>query len=108
MVPLDRDEPERLVEPPRGRVLLLDLQERVTCASTGRNLERDGGQRAREPLAASTRAAALNVGTDLRLSGEDGSGRSDLVDAFDELEATTRDLEAIVARVRERIAPSRA
>lgn len=57
-------------------------------------------------LAASTRAAALNVGTDLRLSGEDGSGRSDLVDAFDELEATTRDLESIVDRVRERVAPS--
>lgn len=58
-------------------------------------------------LAASTRAAALNVGTDLRLAGAVGSGRSDLRDAFDELEATTRELEAIVDRVRERIAPPR-
>lgn len=58
-------------------------------------------------LAASTRAAALNVGTDLRLAGDTGSGRSDLLDAFDELEATTRELDAIVDRVRERITPSR-
>ncbi|MGR0219564.1 cyclodeaminase/cyclohydrolase family protein [Agromyces sp. ZXT2-6] len=58
-------------------------------------------------LAASTRAAALNVGTDLRLAEEAGSGRSDLTDAFDELEATTRELDAIVDRVRDRITPSR-
>lgn len=58
-------------------------------------------------LAASTRAAALNVGTDLRLAGAVGSERSDLRDAFDELELTTHELEAIVDRVRERIAPSR-
>jgi formiminotetrahydrofolate cyclodeaminase len=58
-------------------------------------------------LAASTRAAALNVGTDLRIAGDTGSGRSDLLDAFDELEATTRELDAIVDRVRGRIAPSR-
>jgi formiminotetrahydrofolate cyclodeaminase len=58
-------------------------------------------------LAASTRAAALNVGTDLRIAGETGSGRSDLLDAFDELEATTRELDAIVDRVRDRITPSR-
>jgi formiminotetrahydrofolate cyclodeaminase len=56
-------------------------------------------------LAASTRAAALNVGTDLRLAGADGSGRPDLIDAFDELEVTTRELAAIVDRVRERLAP---
>lgn len=56
-------------------------------------------------LAASTRAAALNVGTDLRLAGEAGSARSDLLDAFDDLEATTGELEAIVDRVRARIAP---
>lgn len=59
-------------------------------------------------LAASTRAAALNIGTDLRLSGEDGAGRSDLLDAFDELEATTRELDTIVHRVRARIVQGRA
>lgn len=58
-------------------------------------------------LAASTRAAALNVGTDLRLAGAVGSGRSDLLDAFDELEATTSRLDAIVEQVRTRITPTR-
>jgi hypothetical protein len=47
------------------------------------------------------------VGTDLRIAGDTGSGRSDLLDAFDELEATTRELDAIVDRVRDRITPSR-
>ncbi|MFE5673147.1 cyclodeaminase/cyclohydrolase family protein [Agromyces sp. NPDC056523] len=59
-------------------------------------------------LAASTRAAALNVCTDLLLAQDAGSGRSDLLDAFEELEATTVDLQAIVDRVRARIHPSRA
>ncbi|GGI47532.1 formiminotetrahydrofolate cyclodeaminase [Agromyces flavus] len=58
-------------------------------------------------LAASTRAAALNVCTDLLLAAEAGTGRSDLLDAFDELEATTADLLAIVDRVRARLHPSR-
>jgi formiminotetrahydrofolate cyclodeaminase len=56
-------------------------------------------------LAASTRAAALNVGTDLRIAGESGSERSDLIRAFDELEATTEELDGIVRRVLGRIAP---
>ena len=59
-------------------------------------------------LAASTRAAALNVCTDLLLAADAGAGRSDLLDAFDELEATTAELQAVVDRVRERIHPSRA
>ena len=58
-------------------------------------------------LAASTRAAALNVCTDLLLAAEAGTGRSDLLDAFDELEATTADLLTIVDRVRARLHPSR-
>jgi hypothetical protein len=59
-------------------------------------------------LAASTRAAALNVCTDLLLAHQAGSGRSDLLAAFDELEATTSDLQAIDDQVRARIHPSRA
>ncbi|MEI5583296.1 MULTISPECIES: cyclodeaminase/cyclohydrolase family protein [unclassified Agromyces] len=56
-------------------------------------------------LAASTRAAALNVGTDLRIAGDAGSERSDLLRALDELETTTGELEAIVDRVRDRVTP---
>jgi formiminotetrahydrofolate cyclodeaminase len=59
-------------------------------------------------LAASTRAAALNVCTDLLLADQAGTGRSDLLVAFDELETTTGDLQAIVDQVRARIHPSRA
>lgn len=56
-------------------------------------------------LAASTRAAALNVCTDLHLARDAGNGRSDLLDAFEELEATTAELQALVDRVRDRITP---
>lgn len=59
-------------------------------------------------LAASTRAAALNVCTDLLLANQAGTGRSDLLSAFDELETTTSDLQVIVDQVRARIHPSRA
>jgi formiminotetrahydrofolate cyclodeaminase len=85
--------------------LLPVLRELVDDAST--LLLADVGVAA-ATLAASTRAAALNVCTDLLLAAEAGNGRSDLLDAFDELEATTGDLLAIVDRVRERLHPSRA
>lgn len=56
-------------------------------------------------LAASARAAALNISADLRLAKDAGSGRQDLLDDLRRLDETVRELDAIAETVRTRLDP---
>jgi formiminotetrahydrofolate cyclodeaminase len=56
-------------------------------------------------LAASARAAALNISADLRLAKDSGEGREDLLGALDRLDSTVRELDGIAEAVRVRLDP---